>query len=252
MSRQRRCRICHKRPPWRYKNCPPGICKRCYHAKIWVDRPAARRERKEAERAASADPLADFAGPLVYDGYLDAFRPADLFSGDPLDLEAITVWEEEHGVVWDPDAEEPDEEPLTAAPAPRTPPAPPTEHSRCRLCRKVRHNYAESADGLLRVCRGCAAGLPLAQLTAADAAAELIAQRRPVHQRDFVQRLRARFPELPWDTGIVREGRQRRHVRQTASSSVAGVVANTSDQAYESQRAEREGDEGRKVRLPSS
>ncbi len=25
-------------------------------------------------------PLADFAGPLVYDGYLDAFRLADLFS----------------------------------------------------------------------------------------------------------------------------------------------------------------------------
>ena len=55
-----------------------------------------------AERAASTDPLADFAGPLVYDGYLDAFRPADLFSGDPLDLEAIAVWEEENGVPWDP------------------------------------------------------------------------------------------------------------------------------------------------------
>ena len=30
-----------------------------------------------AERVASTDPLADFAGPLVYDGYLDALRPAD-------------------------------------------------------------------------------------------------------------------------------------------------------------------------------
>ena len=77
MTRQRRCRICHERPPWHGKNCPPGICKRCYHREIWVDRPAARRERHEAERAASTDPLADFAGPLVYDGYLDAFRPAD-------------------------------------------------------------------------------------------------------------------------------------------------------------------------------
>jgi hypothetical protein len=171
---------------------------------------AARRERFRAERAASTDPLADFAGPLVYDGYLDAFRPANLFSGDPLDLEAIAVWEEENGVPWDSDSEEP----LTAAPAPRTPRSLSTEHPRCRLCRKVRHHYAASADGLLRVCLGCAAGLPLAQLTAADAAAELIAQRGPAHRRDFVLRLRARFPELPWDTGIVREGRQRRHVRR--------------------------------------
>jgi len=169
MTRQRRCRICHKRPPWHGKNCPPGICKRCYHRDIWVDRPAARRERLGAERAASTDPLADFAGPLVYDGYLDAYGPADSFSDDPLD------------------------------PGPRAPRG---------LCRKVRRHYAESADGLLRVCRGCAGGRPLAQLTAADAAAELIAQRRPVRRRDFVQQLRARFPELPWDTGIVREGRQ--------------------------------------------
>ncbi len=208
-----------------------GSTKRCYHREIWVDRPAARRERPRAEHAASTDPLADFAGPLVYDGYLDAFRPADLFSGDPLDLEAIVVWEEEHGVPWDPDADDHDKEPLTAAPAPRAPRSPPTEHPRCRLCRKVRHHYAESADGLLRVCLDCAAGLPLAQLTGADAAAELIAQRRPVHRRDFVQRLRARFPELPWDTGIVREGRQRRHVRRTASDTVAGAVANTANQA---------------------
>ncbi len=48
MSRQRRCHICHKRPPWRYKNCPPGVCKRCYHREIWPDRPAARAERKAA------------------------------------------------------------------------------------------------------------------------------------------------------------------------------------------------------------
>ena len=37
-----------------------------------------------------------------------------------------------------------------------------------------------------------------------DAAAELIVQRCPVHRRDFVRRLRARFLELPWDTGNVR------------------------------------------------
>src|SRR5229473_594296 len=209
---------------------PRGICKRCYHREIWVDRPAARRERLRAEHAASTDPLGDFAGPQVYDGYLDAFRPADLFSGDPLDLEAIAVWEEENGVPWDPDAVDHDNAPLTADPAPRAPRAPSGERPRCRLCRKVRHHYAESADGLLRVCLGCAGGLPLAQLTAADAAAELIAQRRPVHRRDFVQRLRARFPELPWDTGIVRQGRQRRHVRQTGSDTIGGSIANTPSQ----------------------
>jgi hypothetical protein len=209
----------------------PGSTKRCYHREIWVDRPAARRERLWGERAASTYPLADFAGPLVYDGYLGSLRPADSFSDDPVDLEAIAVWEEENGVPWDPDAEDHDNAPLTVAPAPRMPRSPPTEHPRCRLCRNVRHHYAESADGLLRVCLGCAAGLPLGQLTAADAAAELIAQRRPVHRRDFVQRLRARFPELPWDTGIVREGRQRRHVRQTASDTIAGSVANTPSQA---------------------
>ncbi len=162
---------------------------------------------------------------------IDAFRPADSFSDDPLDLGAIAVWEEENGMLWDPGAEDHDQKPLAAAPAPRTPRTPSKEHPRCRLCRKVRHHYAESADGLLRVCLGCAAGLPLAQLTGADAAAELIAQRRPVHRRDFVQRLRARFPELPWDTGIVREGRQRRHVRQTASDTVAGAVVDTPNQA---------------------
>jgi hypothetical protein len=38
--RQRPCRICRKRPPWRYKNCPPGVCKRCYHKHIWAERPS--------------------------------------------------------------------------------------------------------------------------------------------------------------------------------------------------------------------
>jgi hypothetical protein len=47
--KQRRCRICRNRPPWRYKNCPPGICKHCYHQHIWTQRPARR------DRAASTD-----------------------------------------------------------------------------------------------------------------------------------------------------------------------------------------------------
>ena len=80
-------------------------------------------------------------------------------------------------------------------------------------------------------CSESAWAAPLAQLNGADAAAELIVQRCPVHRRDFVRRLRARFPELPWDTGIVREARQRRHVRQTASDTIAGAVVNTPNQA---------------------
>ena len=44
--KQRKCRICKKRPPWRYKDCPPGICKRCYHRHVWAERP--RRDREVA------------------------------------------------------------------------------------------------------------------------------------------------------------------------------------------------------------
>ena len=42
--KQRKCRICKKRPPWRYKNCPPGICKRCYHRHAWAERPRRNRD----------------------------------------------------------------------------------------------------------------------------------------------------------------------------------------------------------------
>ena len=42
--KQRKCRICKKRPPWGYKHCPPGICKRCYHRHVWAERPRRNRE----------------------------------------------------------------------------------------------------------------------------------------------------------------------------------------------------------------
>src|SRR5271165_7272296 len=42
--KQRKCRICKKRPPWGYKDCPPGICKRCYHRHVWAERPRGRGE----------------------------------------------------------------------------------------------------------------------------------------------------------------------------------------------------------------
>ena len=59
MARPRRCRICRKGPPWQYRNCPPGVYKRCYHAEVWPDRPAARRQRRLADAisAAAGDPL---------------------------------------------------------------------------------------------------------------------------------------------------------------------------------------------------
>jgi hypothetical protein len=47
--KQRKCRICKKRPPWRYKNCPPGICKRCYHRRVWAEHPRRDREVLEPE-----------------------------------------------------------------------------------------------------------------------------------------------------------------------------------------------------------
>jgi hypothetical protein len=81
MARQRRCRLCHNRPPWAGKNCPPGVCKACYHRHLWVDRPAARAER----RAAAA---------LNQDGEDDAWingvieRDAEMAAHDPTADEA--------------------------------------------------------------------------------------------------------------------------------------------------------------------
>jgi hypothetical protein len=46
-----RCRICRKRPAWIYKNCPPGVCKRCYHKDVWPERPAARKQRQASNAA---------------------------------------------------------------------------------------------------------------------------------------------------------------------------------------------------------
>jgi len=50
IRKPQRCRICRKRPPWRYQNCPPGICKRCYHRHVWDGRPAAQGNGRAAGR----------------------------------------------------------------------------------------------------------------------------------------------------------------------------------------------------------
>ncbi len=46
---RRLCRICKKRPPWKYKNCPPDVCKPCYHRHVWPERLAAMKRRSDAE-----------------------------------------------------------------------------------------------------------------------------------------------------------------------------------------------------------
>lgn len=46
------CRICRKRQPWHYKNCPPGVCKRCYHKvrrENLVEDPGCKPERQREE-----------------------------------------------------------------------------------------------------------------------------------------------------------------------------------------------------------
>lgn len=79
-GKQRKCRICKKRPAWRYKNCPPGVCKRCYHKDVWVDRPAARKERSAAAgQQEFHDPAAYIelweAAELLGDGWEEELEP---------------------------------------------------------------------------------------------------------------------------------------------------------------------------------
>ena len=64
MARPRRCRICRKGPPWQYRNCPPGVYKRCYHAEVWPDRPAAREQRRTSRpRPAASGQLSTTRSP---------------------------------------------------------------------------------------------------------------------------------------------------------------------------------------------
>ena len=84
--KQRRCRICRKRPPWRYKNCPPGVCKRCYHKEIWPERLAARQERLDTrqdlpDQDLFDDGFCDFADSDGY-GFLDGHGCSFLHEDD--------------------------------------------------------------------------------------------------------------------------------------------------------------------------
>jgi hypothetical protein len=80
MAKQRLGRICKKRPPWKYKNCPPGVCKRCYHKHVWPERPGARGGREHPAGEPEAPPPG--TQPMVYDGYYGRFVPIEAASFD--------------------------------------------------------------------------------------------------------------------------------------------------------------------------
>ena len=80
--KQRRCRICKKRPPWRYKNCPPNVCKQCYHRHVWPQRPRARQQAQPI-----VDPWIDeqLGGTSLLDSlFEDEDLPVEPFFEDPL------------------------------------------------------------------------------------------------------------------------------------------------------------------------
>ena len=55
--KQRKCRICKKRPVWRGGDVanPGPFCKKCYHKRIWPEREAARRKKLEPLAGVSQD-----------------------------------------------------------------------------------------------------------------------------------------------------------------------------------------------------
>ena len=91
MSKQRLCRICKQRPPWKYKNCPPNTCKRCYHRHVWVDRPAARKQRQAQAAAVEPDELV-LDDVLEIDDVLDINVMPDVVDDLASDEEAEVAW----------------------------------------------------------------------------------------------------------------------------------------------------------------
>ena len=79
MAKQRLCRICKKRPPWRYKNRPPGVCRRCYHKHVWPERPGALAGREPGAEESEGPSETRL---MVYDGYYGRFVPVEAASFD--------------------------------------------------------------------------------------------------------------------------------------------------------------------------
>ncbi len=91
MSKQRLCRICKQRPPWQYKNCPPGVCKKCYHRYIWTDRPAVRKQRQAQVAPEALDDIVD-DDVLQIDNLLEIEDVADQEVDLARDDEALLAW----------------------------------------------------------------------------------------------------------------------------------------------------------------
>ncbi len=91
MSKQRLCRICKQRPPWQYKNCPPDVCKKCYHRHVWVDRPAARQQHQARAVAAESDETV-LDNVLELDDVLEIGDVPDQEDDLASDDEALLVW----------------------------------------------------------------------------------------------------------------------------------------------------------------
>ena len=75
----RKCRICKKNPVWRggdVKN-PGPFCKKCYHKKVWSQRPGARDEQSVAEDY--VDYLCGFVSEPPYGFYESLPEPFDGF-----------------------------------------------------------------------------------------------------------------------------------------------------------------------------
>jgi hypothetical protein len=51
-KKQKRCRICKKRPVWRGGDVkdPGPFCKKCYHKDVWSQKPPARRKSSEPQQ----------------------------------------------------------------------------------------------------------------------------------------------------------------------------------------------------------
>ena len=70
--KQRLCRICKKRRPWKYKNCPPDVCKQCYHRHIWPNRPALRKSEGSVRDMPSASQHSEDLGDTFDDVDVEA------------------------------------------------------------------------------------------------------------------------------------------------------------------------------------
>jgi hypothetical protein len=194
VGQQPRCRICKKRPPWKGKNCPPGVCKRCYHAHVWPERSGARAGRAPPDE--ESEPR-----PMVFDGYHGGFVPVEAASFDvSVTPEAVvhlpvSVLEDQRA------AADAAERRRLAADARRARP-------RCDGRDHRVQTVTRAADGLLALCAACAGGLDVAALTS-PALVDALAARSPDPRAQARQRQQ-----------LERRLQARRHERDLAAGGI--------------------------------